>query len=225
MKKVLLAVIVCFLSSVVHARFSEVADKTLPKTVVIDVNSKKLGSGVFISSSGLVLTAAHLFKYETQETIFGNFISVDKEKITVWVYPGTIAYTAKIVGLYPTADLALVQIKHAVKTPYVDVATSARVGQEVVAIGSPGHLSWNVTAGIISRLGEIDPDGEKDMVSDVAINPGNSGGPLVDLKGDLVGIASSIYTDGGMFNGIAMFVDLKVIRAVLNHYKEKQNGN
>lgn len=218
--KTIIAVSLLLSTSPSFADFTKLAQEALPKTVEVHVDGTVKGSGVYIDSSGTVLTSAHLFKYRIQETPFGVRLEVPEQIVIVWEYPGYIAHKGYLAQVQPATDLALVELFVPHETPYMVVAKSAEIGDEVMAVGSPFAFGWSVTAGIISRLhGTV--NGRPVTQSDVSINPGNSGGPLVDKHGKLVGIASSLYTVGGMYNGITFFINLEAIENFLTVRKSK----
>lgn len=153
-----------------------------------------LGSGVFINSDGYILTVAHLFNgFKKIENV--SVISANGD---------TVAATIKDVS--QTIDLGLIKVDYYKNTPYVALANPSKlkVGQEVVAIGSPAGLSFSVTNGIISGLYRDFPFAYNVTQSNTAINPGNSGGPLFNLKGELVGINSFFVVT----NNISVFTGL-----------------
>jgi len=157
-----------------------------------------LGSGVFINSDGYILTVAHLFN---------GFKKIDN--VTVISSNGdTVAATIKDVS--QTIDLSLIKVDYYKYTSYVPLANpdKLRVGQEVIAIGSPAGLSFSVTNGILSALYRDFEFAYNVTQSNTAINPGNSGGPLFNLKGELVGINSFfIGTNNiGVFTGLGFSV-------------------
>jgi len=143
-----------------------------------------LGSGVIIRSDGLILTNNHVIE--------------DATKIEVTLSNGT-TYKGVVLGTDPSSDLALLKI-NASNLPVATFGDSqkAKVGEFVVAIGNPYGLDHTVTFGVISALERnIDTGDGKTMYgviqTDAAINPGNSGGPLVNLKGEVIGINTMIY--------------------------------
>lgn len=212
--KILLASLMLFALSPVEAKFSKIAKDGLPKTVNIHVNGRHNGTGVFIDNKGTVLTAAHLFTQPKIQIFFGSAPKKWTPKVTAWVHPGHAGYTMKIVKQDRVKDLALLVPTQPFKTPYAKLGETVEIAEEVLVIGSPYEFYWSVTTGIVSRLGGK-LRGRDLTQSDAAINPGNSGGPLFNMKGQLIGIASSIYTDGGMFNGISFFVNLEAIKKFL----------
>lgn len=163
----------------------------------IDPDNRSLGSGFIISSDGYILTNAHVV--EEAEEILVRL--TDKRE-----------YRARVVGTDPRSDVALIKIE-ASDLPRLVIGDSSRlqVGEWVVAIGSPFGFENSVTAGIVSAKGRTLPD--ENFVSfiqtDVAINPGNSGGPLFNLKGEVVGINSQIYSQTGGFMGLSFAIPIE----------------
>lgn len=143
------------------------------------------GSGVIISKEGHVLTSHHVIE--------------DAQRIEVVMNDGT-KYPAELVGRDPPTDLAVVKIKADGRTDFVPVeagdSEALRVGEVVIALGSPFSLGSSVTAGIVSQKGRaIGAFPYEDFIqTDASINPGNSGGPLVDAEGRMVGLCAVIQT-------------------------------
>jgi serine protease Do len=166
-----------------------------------------LGSGVVIRADGYILTNNHVVENAAELKIGFS----DGRK-----------FTGKLVGTDPRTDLAVVKIdaQNLVPVPLGN-SDDMRVGDWVVAIGSPFGLEQTVTAGIISakhRSRGIVADGkgyEDFLQTDAAINPGNSGGPLVNLKGEIIGINTAIESRGGGFNGIGFAVPSAMARPVV----------
>ena len=173
-----------------------VAGKVLPSVVQLQVQGRSSageGSGFVISSDGLILTNNHVVE-----------AAADGGRIEAVFQDGTSA-TATIVGRDPTSDVAVVKAEGKSGLPVVELGSSdaLKVGQGVVAIGSPFELSGTVTSGIVSSLHRPTRAGGEDgsqatvldaIQTDAAINPGNSGGPLVNMQGQIVGINSAIYS-------------------------------
>ena len=173
-----------------------VAEKVLPSVVQLQVQGRSSageGSGFVISSDGLILTNNHVVE-----------AAADGGRIEAVFRDGTTA-TATIVGRDPTSDVAVVKAQDKTGLPVVELGSSEalKVGQGVVAIGSPFQLSGTVTSGIVSSLHRPTRAGGEDgsqatvldaIQTDAAINPGNSGGPLVNMQGQIVGINSAIYS-------------------------------
>jgi serine protease Do len=154
--------------------------------------SYSVGSGFVVDKSGYILT---------------NFHVVDESsKITVRTQDGK-EYLAKIIGMDEETDLAVLKIDAGRDLPSVRLGDSgsAQVGDWVLAIGSPFGLAQTVTAGIISQTKRETPFAtvfQQFIQTDAAINRGNSGGPLVNMKGEVIGVNSQIATSTGDYNGI-----------------------
>ncbi len=187
-----------------------VAEKVLPSVVQLQVrggSSAGEGSGFIISSDGLILTNNHV----VESAASGG-------QITAVFQDGSTA-GAQIVGRDPTSDLAVVRAEGKSGLPDVEFGSSGdlRVGEGVVAIGSPFELAGTVTSGIVSSLQRPTRAGGEggsqatvlDAVqTDAAINPGNSGGPLINMQGQIIGINSVIYSPTGGGQGQAGSVGL-----------------
>ncbi len=156
-----------------------------------------LGSGMLMDSQGNILTSYHVAGGAT--------------KIEVQLSSGS-RYPAKLVGGDPKTDLAVIRISAAEPLPAVSFGDSDKleVGEWVVAIGHPRGLDQTVTQGIISakhRRGILDPTSYQDFLqTDAPINPGNSGGPLLNLKGQVIGVNTAIATESGGSEGIGFAV-------------------
>jgi serine protease Do len=159
--------------------------------------AQSLGSGFIISSDGLILTNAHV---------------VDRaDKITVRLTDKR-EFAAKVIGADKRTDVALLKIA-ASGLPKISVGDPDRlkVGEWVVAIGSPFGFDSSVTAGIVSAKGRFLQDVFVPFIqTDVAINPGNSGGPLFNMNGEVVGINSQIYTRSGGSMGLSFAIPIDV---------------
>jgi len=173
-----------------------------------DYKSQSLGSGFIISNDGYILTNAHVVK-DADEVLVKLF---DKRE-----------FKAKIIGADRRTDVALIKIE-ATGLPKVTTAAdpaALRVGEWVIAIGSPFGLENTVTAGIVSAKGRALP--QENFVpfiqTDVAINPGNSGGPLFNMKGEVVGINSQIYSRTGGYMGLSFAIPIDVAIDVANQLK------
>lgn len=163
-----------------------------------DFENKSLGSGFIISSDGYILTNAHVVDGADEVTVR----LTDKRE-----------FKARIIGADKRTDVALVKIE-AAGLPAVKLADPAqlKVGEWVVAIGSPFGFDNSVTAGIVSAKGRSLP--QENYVpfiqTDVAINPGNSGGPLFNMRGEVVGINSQIYSRSGGYMGVSFAIPIDV---------------
>ena len=163
-----------------------------------DFENKSLGSGFIISGDGYILTNAHVVDGADEVTVR----LTDKRE-----------FKARIIGADKRTDVALVKIE-AAGLPAVKLADPAqlKVGEWVVAIGSPFGFDNSVTAGIVSAKGRSLP--QENYVpfiqTDVAINPGNSGGPLFNMRGEVVGINSQIYSRSGGYMGVSFAIPIDV---------------
>ena len=171
--------------------------------------SRSLGSGFIISADGYILTNAHVV--ESADEI--NVRLTDKRE-----------FKAKVIGLDKRTDLAVIRIEGA-SLPVVRFGdpTKLKVGEWVVAIGSPFGFANTVTAGIVSAKGRSLP--QENFVpfiqTDVAINPGNSGGPLFNMRGEVVGINSQIYSRTGGFMGLSFAIPIDVALDVQKQLRDK----
>src|SRR4051812_1488087 len=171
--------------------------------------SRSLGSGFVISQDGYVLTNAHVVEGADEITV--KF--TDKRE-----------FKAKVIGADRRTDIALIKID-ANGLPAVRFGDPAKlkVGEWVVAIGSPFGFENTVTAGIVSAKGRSLP--QENFVpfiqTDVAINPGNSGGPLFNMRGEVIGINSQIYSRTGGFMGLSFAIPADVALDVQKQLKEK----
>jgi S1-C subfamily serine protease len=137
---------------------------------------------------------------------------------------GNRKHRAQLVGTDPLTDVAVIRIEgaHLDALPWGDSA-QARVGEYVLAVGNPFHLSQTVTMGIISAVGRSNigiVDYEDFIQTDAAINPGNSGGALVNTRGELIGINTAIYSETGGYQGIGFAVPANLARQVVDDILE-----
>jgi serine protease Do len=167
-----------------------------------EFESRSLGSGFVVSADGYILTNAHVV--DGADEILVRL--TDKRE-----------FKARVIGADKRTDVALIKIE-ATGLPTVRFGDPAvlKVGEWVVAIGSPFGFDNSVTAGIVSAKGRALP--QENYVpfiqTDVAVNPGNSGGPLFNLKGEVVGINSQIYSRSGGFMGISFAIPIDVAMEV-----------
>jgi serine protease Do len=158
-----------------------------------------LGSGFVISQDGFILTNAH--------------VVADSDEVTVRIADEKREYKARVVGADRPTDVALLKID-ATGLAAVTLGSSAdlKVGEWVAAIGSPFGFNNTITAGIVSAKGRTLPDESfvPFIQTDVAVNPGNSGGPLLNLKGEVVGINSLIYSRTGGYMGLSFAIPIEV---------------
>jgi serine protease Do len=153
-----------------------------------------VGSGFILSADGFIMTNAHVVAGATDVLV----TLTDKRE-----------YKAKIIGSDKRTDVAIVKIE-ASGLPFVKIGEVSRlkVGEWVMAIGSPFGLENTVTAGIVSAKARDTGEYLPFIQTDVAINPGNSGGPLINMRGEVVGINSQIVTAGGGYNGVSLSIPI-----------------
>jgi len=175
-----------------------------------NLRPRSLGSGFVIEADGYILTNNHV---------------VDGADEIVVRFNDRLELTAEVVGSDPRSDLALLKVA-AEGLPTVKLGDSdrLRVGEWVLAIGSPFGFDYSVTAGIVSAKGRSLPDERNEnyvpfIQTDVAINPGNSGGPLFNLDGEVVGINSQIYSNSGGFMGVSFAIPIDVAVDVVRQIK------
>lgn len=167
--------------------------------------SRGVGSGFIISADGYVMTNAH--------------VVADAETIYVTL-PDKREFKAKLIGSDKRTDVALLKIE-ANGLPRLPLGDSDRIrpGEWVLAIGSPFGLDNSVTAGIVSAKGRDTGDYLPFIQTDVAVNPGNSGGPLINLRGEVIGINSQIYSRSGGYMGISFAIPIDEAMRVTEQLK------
>ncbi|MEA3277084.1 MAG: DegQ family serine endoprotease [Pseudomonadota bacterium] len=172
-----------------------------------DIQSRSLGSGFIVSPDGYVLTNSHVV--EGAEEIIVR--TSDRRE-----------FVAILVGTDKRSDIALLKVE-ATGLPSVKMGTGAdlKVGEWVLAIGSPFGFEHSATAGIVSAKGRSLPSENyiPFIQTDVAINPGNSGGPLFNLDGEVVGVNSQIYSRTGGFMGLSFAIPIEVAMDVVDQLK------
>lgn len=185
--------------------------------------AQSLGSGFIISPDGYVVTNNHVVAPGNSRA------TVEAIRVTL---PDRKEYVAKLVGRDAASDLALLKIDSPTPLPYVKFGDSegARVGDWVVAIGNPFGLGGTVTAGIVSAVHRVTGQGganDRFIQTDASINQGNSGGPMFNLKGEVIGINSQIFSQSGGNIGIGFAIpaeDAKPIIDTLMKGKPVQRG-
>jgi serine protease Do len=187
-------------------RFGQVPRRGLPER---EPESQAVGSGFLISSDGYLITNAHVVE------------GADEVKVNM---ADRREFKAKVIGADKRTDIALLKIEGK-DFPRVAVGDpeKLKVGEWVVAIGKPFGLENTMTAGIVSAKGRDLP--QENLVpflqTDVAINPGNSGGPLFNLKGEVVGVNSLIFSRSGGYMGLAFAIPIDVAMSTATQLKEK----
>ncbi len=184
-------------------------------------SSRSLGSGFVYDVNGHIITNNHVVE--------------DVQKITVTFLDGT-SYNAKVIGTDPYTDLAVIKVDADPSLLHplpIGDSSNLRVGDQIAAIGNPFGLSGSMTSGIVSQLGRLlsTPGTSAFSIPDViqtdaAINPGNSGGPLLNMKGQVVGINTAIQSATGEFAGIGFAVPSntisKIVPVLIKEGKYKQ---
>jgi serine protease Do len=168
---------------------------------------RSLGSGFLIDKAGFIVTNNHVVEGADQITV----IFADEKE-----------YDAEVIGRDPNTDLALIKIKSTAQLSVITLGNSdtLKVGEWVVAIGSPFGLERTVTAGIVSAKGRVIGSGPYDdfIQTDASINPGNSGGPLINMKGEVVGINTAIIASG---QGIGFAIPINLARGIIEQLKDR----
>ena len=168
-----------------------------------------MGSGFIISADGIILTNAHVVR-DAREVVV---------KLT-----DRREFRAKVLGSDPKTDVAVLKID-AKNLPVVPLAKTdnLKVGEWVLAIGSPYGLDNTVTAGVVSAKGRTLPDDSyvPFIQTDVAVNPGNSGGPLFNTRGEVVGINSQIYSQTGGYQGLSFAIPIDVATKIKDQIVSK----
>jgi serine protease Do len=169
------------------------------------------GSGFIVSSDGDILTNAHVVDGADRVSVR----LLDRRE-----------FTAKVIGTDPTTDIALLHINASGLTPAIlGSSDDARVGEWVLAVGNPlgENLSFTVTSGIISAKGrtlQLPNQSERSIQdfiqTDAAINPGNSGGPLVNVRGEVIGVNAAIASETGFYTGYGFAIPMSIARRVMD---------
>ncbi len=174
--------------------------------------ARSLGSGFIISADGMIVTNNHVVEHADEIQVK---ISSGGEKL----------YKAKVLGLDPKTDLAVIKIEPQGTIPFLKIGDSdkLRVGDWVVAIGNPFGLEQTVTSGIVSAKGRVIGQGPYDdfIQTDASINPGNSGGPLINLQAEVIGINSAIFSETGGNMGIGFAIPANLAKGVIEQLKTK----
>lgn len=173
-----------------------------------------IGSGVIISEDGYIVT--------------NNHVIADSDKLEVLLNDNS-TYEARVIGTDEASDLALIKIDANKLSPITfGNSDDVKVGEWVLAVGNPFGFNSTVTAGIISAkarsLGAKSNKGgmtiESFIQTDAALNPGNSGGALVNLKGELIGINSAIYSNTGSYSGFSFAIPTTIVKKVITDIKQ-----
>lgn len=191
-----------------HEFFKKYFDE-LPRGFGSPQERSSLGSGFIISKDGYIITNNHVVSNAEEIVVRLN----DRRE-----------FTAELIGTDKRSDIAVLKI-NAKNLPTLKLGDSSKlkVGEWVLAIGSPFGFDYSVTAGIISAIGRSLPNENyvPFIQTDAAINPGNSGGPLFNLKGEVIGVNSQIYSRTGGFMGLSFAVPVDVVQDVYKQLREK----
>lgn len=180
-----------------------------------DFRQQSLGSGVILDSNGYILTNNHVVTQSSEDKLV--------DRIIVFLHGDETKYKARVIGADKWTDLAVIKIEAGKTLRSADLgdSDSMRVGDWVLAIGSPFGLDSTVTAGIVSAKGRDIEGGtqgqfKRFLQTDAAINPGNSGGPLVNLAAQVIGINTAIATRRGSYDGVGFAIPSNTARKVYN---------
>ena len=176
--------------------------------------TQTLGSGFILSEDGYIVTNYHVVKGASAADIEVKLINKKEFK----------GDKVKIIGTDQRTDIALLKIESDEKLPFLKFGDSdaVRVGDWAIAVGNPFHLEGTLTVGVISAKGRTNiplpegPDFQSFLQTDAAINPGNSGGPLVNIRGEVVGINAAITTPTGGNVGIGFAIPANLAREVID---------
>ncbi|MDP8888237.1 MAG: trypsin-like peptidase domain-containing protein [Thermoproteota archaeon] len=178
----------------------------------IDVFESRLGSGFVYDDNGHIITNNHVVSGG------GNRLDV--------TFPDGIVYRASLIGSDPSADIAVLYVEEVPKEKLFPLSladsSKVQVGERVAAVGNPFGLSGSLTSGIVSGVGRQIPAQEEEgftipniIQTDAPINPGNSGGPLLNIRGEVIGINSAIFSATGQFAGVGFAIPSNTIAKVV----------
>ena len=193
----------------------EIFEKSEPGVVRVNVQrgeteevSGGVGSGFVFDKKGHIITNAHVVK--------------DANKVIVTFLDGR-SYNADIIGADEYTDIAIIKVNADLVLLHplsIGDSSNLKVGEQIAAIGNPFGLSGSMTSGIVSQLGRLLPSGSGYSIPDViqtdaAINPGNSGGPLLNMRGEIVGINTAIQSTSGEFTGVGFSVPSQTVAKIV----------
>ncbi|HEX6282297.1 MAG TPA: trypsin-like peptidase domain-containing protein [Nitrososphaera sp.] len=178
----------------------------------IDVFESRLGSGFVYDDNGHIITNHHVVSGG------GNRLDI--------TFPDGVVYRASLIGSDPSADIAVLYVEDVSKEKLLPLSladsSKVRVGEHVAAIGNPFGLSGSMSTGIVSGVGRQIPAQDDEgftipdiIQTDAPINPGNSGGPLLNIRGEVIGINSAIYSTTGQFAGVGFAIPSDTIAQVV----------
>ena len=193
----------------------EIFEKSEPGVVRVNVQRSEtvegvggVGSGFVFDKKGHVITNAHVVN--------------DAKKVIVTFLDGR-SYNAEIIGVDDFTDIATIKVNAdlaLLKPLSLGDSSNLKVGEPIAAIGNPFGLSGSMTSGIVSQLGRLLPSGAGYSIPDViqtdaAINPGNSGGPLLNMRGEIVGINTAIQSATGEFTGVGFAIPSQTVAKIV----------
>jgi len=199
----------------------EIFEKSEPGVVRVNVQRSEtidriggVGSGFVFDKKGHIITNAHV---------------VDNAKKVVVTFLDGRSYNAEIIGIDEFTDTAVIRVNAdltLLRPLLIGDSSNLKVGEQIAAIGNPFGLSGSMTSGIVSQLGRLLPSDEGYSIPDViqtdaAINPGNSGGPLLNMRGEVVGINTAIQSATGEFTGVGFAVPSQTIAKIVPTLIEK----
>ncbi len=182
-----------------HQFGAPIPDSPAPKS------GTALGSGFFVSGDGYVVTNNHLVANGRSFEV-----TIDSGK----------TYEAKVIGTDPQTDLALIKVSASTDFPYVRLAAEVpRIGDWVLVVGNPFGLGGTVTAGIVSARGRDIGEGPYDdfIQIDAPVNLGNSGGPTFNVRGEVIGVNTAIFSPSGGSVGVAFDIPAETVKLVVQH--------
>lgn len=200
----------------------EIFEKSEPGVVRVNVQRSEtvdgiggVGSGFVFDKKGHIITNAHV---------------VDNARKVVVTFLDGRSYNAEIIGVDEFTDIAVIRVNAdftLLRPLLIGDSSNLKVGEQIAAIGNPFGLSGSMTSGIVSQLGRLLPSSEglysiPDVIqTDAAINPGNSGGPLLNMRGEVVGINTAIQSATGEFTGVGFAVPSQTVAKIVPTLIEK----
>lgn len=193
----------------------EIFEKSEPGVIRVNVQRAEqqsglngVGSGFVFDKKGHIITNAHVIN--------------DAKKVVVTFLDGR-SYNAEVIGSDEFTDIGVIKVNADLKLLHpltLGDSSNLKVGEQIAAIGNPFGLSGSMTSGIVSQLGRLLPSDSGYSIPDViqtdaAINPGNSGGPLLNMRGEIVGINTAIQSATGEFTGVGFAVPSKTIAKIV----------
>ena len=199
----------------------EIFEKSEPGVVRVNVQRSQTVDGVGGVGSGFV--------FDKKGHIITNSHVVDNAKKVVVTFLDGRSYNAEIIGIDEFTDIAVIRVNADLTLLHpllIGDSSNLKVGEQIAAIGNPFGLSGSMTSGIVSQLGRLLPSGEGYSIPDViqtdaAINPGNSGGPLLNMRGEVVGINTAIQSATGEFTGVGFAVPSQTVAKIVPTLIEK----